>query len=43
MILSQSAADAASLAIDNNVAVQDVPYDKLHAQLVNDGQKLDVK
>ena len=43
MILSQSAADAASLAIDNNVAVQDVPYDKLHAQFVNDGQKLEVK
>lgn len=38
MILGQSAATAASLAIDLGVDVQDVPYEKLKAQLLQDGQ-----
>jgi len=41
MILGQSAATAASMAIDGGVAVQDVSYDKLRARLVADGQVLE--
>jgi hypothetical protein len=41
MILSQSAATAACLAIDDSVRVQDVPYDGLRARLLADGQVLD--
>jgi len=41
MILGQSAATAAALAIDSGISVQDVPYDNLRAQLLNDGQILD--
>ncbi len=37
MILGQSAADAATLAIDRGVALQDVPYNELKAKL--DAQK----
>lgn len=40
MILGQSAATAAALAIDGNLAVQDVPYDRLRGQLLSDGQVL---
>ncbi|MGC1275567.1 MAG: FAD-dependent oxidoreductase [Planctomycetaceae bacterium] len=40
MILGQSAATAASLAIDAGVAVQDVPYAALKERLVADGQAL---
>ena len=40
MILGQSAATAASLAIDGDLAVQDVPYDDLRKQLLEDGQIL---
>jgi len=40
MILGQSAATAAVLAIDDKVAVQDVPYAKLRARLLQDGQVL---
>ena len=40
MILGQSAATAAAMAIDGNLAVQDVPYDKLRARLLADGQVL---
>lgn len=40
MILGQSAATAACMAIDENVSVQDVPYDKLREKLIADGQKL---
>ena len=40
MILSQSAATAACLAIDAGTSVQAVPYDKLAERLVKDGQKL---
>ncbi|PAZ03078.1 MAG: FAD-dependent oxidoreductase [Opitutia bacterium AMD-G3] len=41
MILGQSAATAASLAIDQKIAVQDVPYADLSAKLLADGQVLD--
>jgi hypothetical protein len=40
MILGQSAATAASLAIDAHLAVQDVVYEKLKERLVQDGQRL---
>lgn len=40
MILGQSAAAAASIAIDDGVAVQEVSYPKLRAQLLADGQAL---
>ena len=38
MILGQSASTAASLALDQNVAVQDVPYDQLKSLLLKDNQ-----
>lgn len=41
MILGQSAATAAVLAIDGKVAVQDVPYARLRARLLADGQVLE--
>jgi len=41
MILGQSAATAAALALDQQVAVQDVPYADLSAKLLADGQILD--
>lgn len=41
MILGQSAATAASMAIDRGVAVQDLDYSELRAQLVRDGQVLE--
>jgi hypothetical protein len=40
MILGQSAGTAASLAIDEQVAVQEVDYGKLKARLEQDGQRL---
>ena len=40
MILGQSAAAAAVLAIDNNVAVQDVDYKLLKSVLEQKGQVL---
>jgi hypothetical protein len=40
MILGQSAATAASMAIDSHSAVQDVPYEKLKTRLVEDKQVL---
>jgi hypothetical protein len=43
MILGQSAATAAVMAIDGNLAVQDVPYDKLRERLLADGQVLEFK
>jgi hypothetical protein len=43
MILGQSAATAAALALDGNSAVQDVPYSKLEEQLRKDGQVLEYK
>ncbi len=41
MILGQSAATAAALAIDANIAVQDVPYEKLRERLLAEGQVLE--
>ncbi|MEZ6121966.1 MAG: FAD-dependent oxidoreductase [Planctomycetaceae bacterium] len=41
MVTSQSAATAACLAIDANVPVQAVDYDKLREQLIADGQVLE--
>jgi hypothetical protein len=41
MILGQSAATAACLAIDGQSSVQAVPYAKLRARLERDGQKLE--
>ena len=40
MILGQSAATAAVMAIENDQAVQDVPYERLRERLVADGQVL---
>ena len=40
MILGQSAATAAALAIDGRAAVQDVPYPRLRERLLKDGQIL---
>ncbi|HLF94033.1 MAG TPA: FAD-dependent oxidoreductase, partial [Planctomycetota bacterium] len=40
MILGQSAATAAAMAIDGSLAVQDVPYARLKARLLEDGQVL---
>lgn len=40
MILGQSAATAAAMAIDANSAVQEVPYEKLKERLQKDGQIL---
>lgn len=40
MVLGQSAATAAVLAIDGNTNVQEVPYPNLREQLLKDGQRL---
>lgn len=41
MILGQSAATAAALALDAGIAVQDVPYVRLRERLLADGQVLE--
>ena len=41
MILGQSAATAAALAMNDHLAVQDVPYAKLRERLLKDGQILE--
>ena len=41
MVLGQSAATAAALAVDGDLAVQDVPYDRLRERLEADGQVLE--
>jgi len=43
MILGQSAATAACMAIDDDSTVQEVPYEKLMERLVADGQKITKK
>ncbi len=43
MILGQSAATAAALALDGNRAIQDVPYSELRERLLEDGQILEYK
>lgn len=40
MVLGQSAATAAVMAIDGNTNVQEVPYPNLREQLLKDGQRL---
>ena len=40
MILGQSAASAACIAVDENIAVQDVNYEKLKMALLGKGQVL---
>ena len=42
MVLGQSAATAACLSLDNNIAVQDLSYDELQARLLADGQVLEL-
>jgi len=42
MILGQSAATAAVIAIDDNINVQDVDYSKLRSHLLADGQVLEL-
>ena len=42
MILGQSAATAAAMAIDEEIAVQDVSYEKLSEKLKRDGQILEL-
>ena len=41
MVLGQSAATAAALAVEGDSAVQDVPYDRLRERLEADGQVLE--
>ena len=41
MVLGQSAATAAALALESNVAVQDLPYARLRERLLKDGQVLE--
>jgi hypothetical protein len=41
MILGQSAATAACMAIDADVSVQEIPYKDLRARLIQNGQQLD--
>ncbi len=43
MILGQSAATAAAIAIDAGIAVQDVPYEDLRKRLLADGQVLEFR
>jgi len=43
MILGQSSGTAAALSIDEQVAVQDLDYQKLKARLIADKQRLDNK
>ena len=40
MILGESAATAAAIAVDNGSAVQDISYENLKKQLESDGQIL---
>jgi hypothetical protein len=42
MVLAQSAANAADLALAADSAVQDVPYQELRERLQSEGQKLDI-
>ena len=43
MVLGQSAATAAAMAIDGGVALQDVPYAQLRERLLKDGQVLELR
>jgi len=43
MVLSQSAVTAGAMAIDQKIAVQDVPYDQLQKRLLADDQRLELE
>ena len=43
MILGQSAGTAAALAIDGDIALQDLEYEKLKEKLVEKGQRLEYR
>jgi hypothetical protein len=43
MVLGQSAATAACLSLDRNIAVQDLPYSQLKTRLLADGQVLEME
>jgi len=43
MILGQSAATAAVMSLDKNIALQDLPYKALREQLLKDGQVLELE
>jgi hypothetical protein len=43
MVLGQSAATAAAMAIDGGLALQDVPYAQLRERLLKDGQVLELR
>ena len=43
MVLGQSAATAAAMAIDGGVALQDLPYAQLRERLLKDGQVLELR
>ena len=43
MVLGQSAATAAAMAIDGGVALQDLPYARLRERLLKDGQVLELR
>lgn len=42
MVLAQSAANAADIALSTNSSVQNVSYQKLRSRLIEEGQKLDI-
>ena len=42
MILGQSGATAAVMALDQGISVQDLPYENLKDQLMKDGQVLNI-
>lgn len=42
MCLAQSAVTAGAMAIDGGISVQEVPYEKLKARLIEDGQNLEL-
>ena len=41
MVLGQSAATAASIALDNHMSIQEIGYESLRQQLVRDKQRLE--
>ncbi|MFY0652433.1 MAG: FAD-dependent oxidoreductase [Cyclobacteriaceae bacterium] len=42
MILGQSAGTAAAMALDENVGIHDLPFEKIRAKLLEDGQVLEL-
>jgi hypothetical protein len=41
MILGQSAGTVAALAVEKNIGIHDLSYDKIKAKLIQDGQILE--